>query len=192
MHIHNWYHSDVTGIHYVHERNYNIHGAIPLLFLPLLILFCPLSDPLYLLGNPPSCDRIRPPWSQVACKLTSPFSTLSQPSPLQIPRTQVINRLTMTTSRIRLLLSGTVTLNFSFPGQLVFNICGSNNTVCALLHLENWHTYGFAQLLSRLFRVEHLKLELSFVLQLFYLFNPLMSLQMSWIINFCLVLIGIS
>ncbi len=80
----------------------------PCFYLPLLIPFCPLSDPLYLLGNPPSCDRIRPPWSQVACKLTSPFSTLSQPSPLQIPRTQVIKRLTMTTSRIRLLLSGTL------------------------------------------------------------------------------------
>ncbi len=39
--------------------------------------FAPLSNPLYLLGNPPSCDRIRPPRSQVACKLTSPFPTLS-------------------------------------------------------------------------------------------------------------------
>jgi hypothetical protein len=85
-----------------------------------------------------------------------------------------------------------VTLNFSFPGQLVFDICGSNHPVCTLVHLENGHTDGFAQLLSRLFRVEHLKLELSFVLQLFYLFNPLTSLRMSWIIHFCLFLIGIS
>jgi hypothetical protein len=58
--------------------NYNIHGAIPLLFIsPCWFRFAPPLNPLYLLGNPPSCDRIRPPWSQVACKLTSPFSTLS-------------------------------------------------------------------------------------------------------------------
>jgi hypothetical protein len=44
----------------------------------LLLLFL---TPLYLLGNPPSCDRIRPPWSQVACKLTSP----SQPFPQSLP-----------------------------------------------------------------------------------------------------------
>ncbi len=36
---------------------------------------------LYLLGNPPCCDRIRPPWSQVTRKLTSPFSTLSHSLP---------------------------------------------------------------------------------------------------------------
>jgi hypothetical protein len=90
--------------------DYNIHGTIPLLLIPLCwIPFAPLSNPLYLLGNPPSCDRIRPPRSQVACKLTSPFSSLSPvPPPLQIPRTHVIKCLTMTTSRIRLLLSGTL------------------------------------------------------------------------------------
>ncbi len=41
----------------------------PLANSPLL----PFLTPLYLLGNPPSCDRIRPPWSLVACKLYSPF-----------------------------------------------------------------------------------------------------------------------
>jgi hypothetical protein len=52
MHIYNWYHSNVTDIHYVHEYNYNIHGAIPLLFyLPLLNPFAPLSNPLHLLGT---------------------------------------------------------------------------------------------------------------------------------------------
>jgi hypothetical protein len=62
--------------------DYNIHGAIPLLFIsPCCFPFASLSSPLYLLVNPPSCDRIRPPWSQVACKLTSPFSTLSQSLP---------------------------------------------------------------------------------------------------------------
>ncbi len=95
------------------NTDYNIHGAIPLLFIsPCWFPFAPLSDPLYLLGNPPSCDRICPPWSQVACKLTSPFSALSRPSPLQIPRTQVTKRLTMTTSRTWLLLSGTIMIFF--------------------------------------------------------------------------------
>ncbi len=57
---------------------YNIRGAIPLLFTsPCWFPFAPLSSPLLLTWNPPSCDRIHPPWSQVACKLTSPFSTLS-------------------------------------------------------------------------------------------------------------------
>jgi hypothetical protein len=48
----------------------------------------PLADfplfpfyPLLLTWNPPSCDRIRPPQSQVACKLTSPVPTLSPNSP---------------------------------------------------------------------------------------------------------------
>ncbi len=41
----------------------------PLADSPLL----PFPIPLYLLGNPPSCDRIRPPWSPIACKLNSPF-----------------------------------------------------------------------------------------------------------------------
>ncbi len=51
-----------------------VHGGIPLLFIsPCWIPFAPLSSPLYLLGNPPSCDRIRPPWSPVACKLNSSF-----------------------------------------------------------------------------------------------------------------------
>jgi hypothetical protein len=67
--------------------DYNIHGAFPLLFhLPLLIPFAPFSNPLLLTWNPPSCDRIRPPWSQVACKLTSPFPTLSpNPPPSKFP-----------------------------------------------------------------------------------------------------------
>jgi hypothetical protein len=35
MHIYNWYHSNVSGIHYVHEYRFSIYGAIPLLFIPL-------------------------------------------------------------------------------------------------------------------------------------------------------------
>ncbi len=61
---------------------------IPLAFnLPLPL---PLSSPLYpllLTWNPPSCDRNRPPRSQVACKLTLPCPTLHPPLLLQIPRT---------------------------------------------------------------------------------------------------------
>ncbi len=79
----------------------------PCFLLPMLIPFCPLSLLPLLTWNPPSCDRIRPPRSQVTRKLTSAFSTLPMPSPLQIPSTQVNKRLTMMTSRIRLLLSGT-------------------------------------------------------------------------------------
>jgi hypothetical protein len=79
----------------------------PCFLLPLLIPLCPLSLFPLLTWNPPSCDRIRPPWSQVTRKLTSPFSTHSHSLPT--PNSQVNKRLTMTTSRIRLLLSGTVT-----------------------------------------------------------------------------------
>jgi hypothetical protein len=51
MHIHNWYHSNVPGIHYVHNMDYNVHGASPLLFLSPCCPFVPLSDPFYLLGT---------------------------------------------------------------------------------------------------------------------------------------------
>jgi hypothetical protein len=78
----------------------------PLAGSPLL----PFVSPSTYLA-PSSCDRNRPPPSQVACKLTPfapPFTQLTHP--LQIPRTPVAPRLTMTTSGIfRLLLSGTFT-----------------------------------------------------------------------------------
>jgi hypothetical protein len=50
------------------------HGAIPLLF-PFADSPYFSSIPFDLLGNPP-CPVIesRPPWSQVTCELTSPFS----------------------------------------------------------------------------------------------------------------------
>jgi hypothetical protein len=71
-------------------------------------LFPFVSPSTYL--APSSCDRNRPPPSQVACKLTPfvpPFTQLSHPP--QIPRTPIAPRLTMTTSGIfRLLLSGTL------------------------------------------------------------------------------------
>jgi hypothetical protein len=71
--------------------DHNIHGAIPLLlillcWIPFCSPFAPPSESPLLTWNPPSCDRIRPPRSQVACKLTSPFSTLSPiPPPSKFP-----------------------------------------------------------------------------------------------------------
>jgi hypothetical protein len=111
MHIYNWYHSNVIGIHYVHESGYNIHGAFPLLFyLPLLIPFC---SPFYLLGNLPSCDRILPPRTQVARKLTSHFPPLShiplvpKSRPPGVPRSKYT--FIRTTSRTWLTRSSTLT-----------------------------------------------------------------------------------
>jgi hypothetical protein len=88
-----------------------IHGAIPLVFLSPCWFPCapPFVSPFTYLA-PSSCDRNRPPTSQVACKLTPfapPFTQLSHP--FQIPRTPTAKRLTKTTSGIfRLLLSGTL------------------------------------------------------------------------------------
>jgi hypothetical protein len=67
---------------------------------PLLPLLSP-SFPLVPLSTylaPSSCDRNRPPPSQVACKLTlfaPPFTQLSHP--FQLPRIPTAQRLTMTT-----------------------------------------------------------------------------------------------
>ncbi len=80
MHIYNWYHSNVTGIHYVHEYRLQYTWCNSLAFyLPLLVCFpllhsflLPIGFPL-LTWNPPCCDRIRPPRSQVARKLIFPF-----------------------------------------------------------------------------------------------------------------------
>jgi hypothetical protein len=55
-------------------------------FAPLV----PFFDPLSLTWNPPSCDRIRPPRSQVDCNLTSPFSPLPlNPPPSNFPEPQM-------------------------------------------------------------------------------------------------------
>jgi hypothetical protein len=61
---------------------------------------------------PSSCNRNRPPQSQVACKLTPLAPPFTQPTPpLQIPRTPTAQRLTKTTSGIfRLLLTGTLSI----------------------------------------------------------------------------------
>ena len=68
---------------------------------PLLPLLFPFNPPLYPFSTylaPSSCDRNRPPSSQVACKLTlfaPPFNQLFHP--FQLPRTPTAPRLTTTT-----------------------------------------------------------------------------------------------
>jgi hypothetical protein len=96
---------------------YNYTWCIPLAFIsPCRLPFVSPSGPFLLTWNPPSCDRIRPPRSQVACKLTSPVPTLyPNPPPLQTPRTPTAQRLTTTTSgTVRRLLSGTIALKHVF------------------------------------------------------------------------------
>ncbi len=88
---------------------YNYIWRIPLAFTsPCQFPLCSSLYPLLLTWNPPSCDRNRPPRSQVACKLTllaPPFTQTLPPPNSQTPTAQ---RLTKTTSGIiRLLLSGT-------------------------------------------------------------------------------------
>jgi hypothetical protein len=74
MHIYNWYHSDITGIHYVHENVIVYYRAIPLLSAsPFPLPFCSPSVSLYLLGTLLAVIGSRPPRSQVARKLIFPF-----------------------------------------------------------------------------------------------------------------------
>jgi hypothetical protein len=101
-----------------HTIQLHIYMAqFPLLFYPLCSPF--VSPSTYL--APSSCDRNRPPQSQVACKLTPFAPPFTQPTPsLQIPRTPTARRLTTTTSGIfRLLLSGTVLILYI----LNYNTC---------------------------------------------------------------------
>ncbi len=104
-----WYHSIVQSFYYIHGTITYVHGAIPLAFL-VPLASSPLC-PLLLTWHPPSCDRNRPPRSQVACKLT-PFAPPFTQPPLQFPRTPTAPRLTRTTSGIfQFLLSGTVVIH---------------------------------------------------------------------------------
>ncbi len=103
------------------NTDYNIHGAFPLLFLlPLLTPPCLPFHPLLLTWNPPSCDRIRSPRSQVACKLTSPVPTLYSNPPFPNSQNPNCPRLTKTTSgTIRRLLSGTLQKHLLKPFELL-------------------------------------------------------------------------
>ncbi len=103
IYIRQQHHSNVQLFFCTHITITYIHGAIslappcsfPLLPLPPPLLpFVSLSTYL----APSSCDRNRPPPSQVACKLTlfaPPFTQLSNPS--QLPRTPTVQRLPTTT-----------------------------------------------------------------------------------------------
>jgi hypothetical protein len=121
MYMHNWYHSNISGIPYVHGHRLQcttIHGAFTLLLPPLagspLSPLCSPFDPFLLTWNPPSCDRTRPPRSQVACKLTSltqPFTQTLPPPNSQKPNCPRLTK--MTSGIIRRLLSGTITFDIS-------------------------------------------------------------------------------
>ncbi len=105
----------------------------PCFNLPLPVPLLPFCTPFTYL-EPSSCDRYRPPRSQVACKLTLPCPTPHPTLPLQIPRTPTDPRLTKTTSGIfRNLLSGTsaIPLFFNFPVSQMFQ--GYQCTRCLTL-----------------------------------------------------------
>ncbi len=85
---------NVQSFHCTYNMVAYIHGSVPLAFpLPLLATLClPFVSPFTYLA-PSSCDRDRPPRSQVACKLTPfapPFTQLSHP--FQIPKTPTVRR----------------------------------------------------------------------------------------------------
>jgi hypothetical protein len=92
MYIYDWFiHTFEHSLRTQAQIAYN--GAFPLpSFLPLLVPFVPLAslfNPLLLTWNPPSCDRIRPPRSQVACKLTPLDTPPPQPSPSKFPEPEL-------------------------------------------------------------------------------------------------------
>ncbi len=98
----------ITPLHIQYSYIYTWRNS-PCFSPPLLAPLCfPFVSPFTYLA-PSSCDRNRPPQSQVACKLTLFAPPFTHPTPpLQIPRTPTALRLTKTTSGIiRLLLSGT-------------------------------------------------------------------------------------
>ncbi len=74
MHTYNWYHSDITGIHYVHKYITVYYKAIPLLSaFPFPTPFCSPFVSLYLLGTLLAVIASPPPRSWVARKLIFPF-----------------------------------------------------------------------------------------------------------------------
>jgi hypothetical protein len=97
MYMHNWYHSNVSSILYIHGHNCNVQ--LYMAYSPCFVSLCRFpfaspSGPSLLTWNPPSCDRIRSPRSQVACKLTSPVPTLCpNPPPSKFPEPQLLSAL---------------------------------------------------------------------------------------------------
>jgi hypothetical protein len=93
MHMYNWYHSNVSAILlYTRDDIDCMYTIIPLApLVPLAPLFplvslVPLVRPSSLTWNPPCCDRIRPPRSRVARKLTPCFPHLPHVAPYPISR----------------------------------------------------------------------------------------------------------
>jgi hypothetical protein len=76
MYIYNWYHSITTSIHLYTRTQITMYMMHSPYFVPLAPFAnspcSPFQSPS-LTWNPPSCARIRPPWSPFACKLPSPF-----------------------------------------------------------------------------------------------------------------------
>jgi hypothetical protein len=111
VHIYNWYHSITTSIPlYTRGENkvfmYTIHS--PCYFLP----FC---SPVQLTWKPPCCDRIRPPRSRVARKLTSPFSSLVHIPPAKNPDPPGFSRSKYTFIRTTLRTRPTSSRTVTFP-----------------------------------------------------------------------------
>jgi hypothetical protein len=115
MHIYNWYHSNATGILYIHEYRLHEFRLIPLLLAFLYSPFAPIRA-LFTYLEPSFCDRIRPPRTQVARKLTSPFPSpgsytppFQNPDPPEFPRSKYT--FIRTTLRTWLTRSSTVTIS---------------------------------------------------------------------------------
>ena len=91
--------SQLLHIYYIcvyTRRNlpFSLFAPLAPLAVPPLLPFVPFSTYL----APSSCDRNRPPSSQVACRLTLFAPPLTQLfHPFQIPRTPIAQRLTTTT-----------------------------------------------------------------------------------------------
>jgi hypothetical protein len=97
IHMYNW--QSFRHLHTIIMYTFSliIHVALsPCSFSPYWFPFAPLSQSPLLTWNPPCCDRIRLPWSQVAHKLISSFPSLpiyspsvlhsEIPTPLGFPR----------------------------------------------------------------------------------------------------------
>ncbi len=82
MHIYNWCHSTLQAFIIYTNTDYNLHGAVPLLFVsPCWFPFAPLSNPLYLLGT-----LLAVTGSVHLClRLLVNWPPLSQPFPQSLP-----------------------------------------------------------------------------------------------------------
>ncbi len=133
----------ITGIHYVHK--YRTNSATSEQFPCFLCSFLyPFCSPL-LTWNPPCCDRIRPPQSQVARKLISPFphSTPYTPhseilTPWGFPELNI--HFTKTTSRTWVTRSSTISIVIRLDS--FFFLRSQINLKCPVFKFSNlWNSY---------------------------------------------------